>query len=267
MPDTEPFWTSGAQGTLTIKHCTGCARLLHPSAVVCPECFVEVVNWVPVSGRGHVVALTINYQPWLPALPPPYVVAIVALEDDPRIRLTSNIVGIDNVESVAVVAWFTGRNPNLGGVLRKIAVNPLIIATAAAIVVRFLPFGIPVPLMDMLNLVARAALGMGLMAIGAGLRPQDALRPSLAVWVATALKLVIYPALVIGVALLLGLTGPQISYLALCAAVPTAMNGYVLARQMGGDAELYAAIATVQTAVAFLTIPLVLAVAGQLSAG
>ena len=172
-----------------------------------------------------------------------------------------------NVESVAVVAWFTGRNPNLGGVLRKIAVNPLIIATAAAIVVRFLPFGIPVPLMDMLNLVARAALGMGLMAIGAGLRPQDALRPSLAVWVATALKLVIYPALVIGVALLLGLTGPQISYLALCAAVPTAMNGYVLARQMGGDAELYAAIATVQTAVAFLTIPLVLAVAGQLSAG
>ncbi len=172
-----------------------------------------------------------------------------------------------NVESVAVVAWFSGRNPNIGGVLRKIAVNPLILATAAAIVVRSLPFGIPVPLMDMLKLVARAALGMGLMAIGAGLRPQDALRPKLVVWVATVLKLVIYPAMVLGLALVLGLTGPQVSYLALCAAVPTAMNGYVLARQMGGDAELYAAIATVQTAVAFVTIPLVLAVAGQLSAG
>ncbi|MAS08344.1 MAG: transporter [Ahrensia sp.] len=172
-----------------------------------------------------------------------------------------------NVESVAAVAWFAGRDPNIGGVLRKIAVNPLILATATAIVVRSLPFEIPVPLMEMLNLVARGALGMGLMAIGAGLRPQDALRPNLAVLIAAALKLIVYPAMVLGLAVMLGLTGQQVSYLALCAAVPTAMNGYVLARQMGGDAELYAAIATVQTAVAFLTIPLVLAVAGQLSAG
>jgi len=172
-----------------------------------------------------------------------------------------------NIESVAVVAWFAGRSPDLGNVLRKIAVNPLILATAAGIAARSLPFELPNPLMDMLNLVARAALGMGLMAIGAGLRPQDALRPNLAVLIASALKLIVYPAMVLGIAVLLGIVGPQVSYLALCAAVPTAMNGYVLARQMGGDAELYAAIATVQTAVAFLTIPLVLAVAGQLSAG
>jgi malonate transporter len=35
-----------------------------------------------------------------------------------------------------------------------------------------------------------------------------------------------------------------LTILALCAAVPTAMNGYLLARQMGGDAPLYAAVAT-----------------------
>ena len=170
-----------------------------------------------------------------------------------------------NVESVAVVAWFAGRDPNLGGVLRKIAVNPLILATAAAIIVRSLPFAHPGPLMEMLNFLARAALGMGLMAIGAGLRPQDALRPNFAVLIATTLKLIVYPAMVLCLAVIFGLTGPQISYLALCAAVPTAMNGYVLARQMGGDAELYAAIATVQTALAFVTIPLVLAVAGAVA--
>jgi hypothetical protein len=65
----------------------------------------------------------------------------------------------------------------------------------------------------------------------------------------------------------MGLDGQQLSYLALCAAVPTAMNGYVLARQMGGDAELYAAIATIQTAFSFLSIPLVLGVVTQLSGG
>lgn len=172
-----------------------------------------------------------------------------------------------NVESVAVVAWFTEKAPKPGAVARKIAVNPLVLAAATALIVRSLPFSIPGPLMEMLNLVARAALGMGLIAIGAGLRLQDALKPNAAVVLAVVNKLIAFPALVIGIALLLGLSGPQLYYLALCAAVPTAMNGYVLARQMGGDAELYAAIATIQTAVSFLSIPLALAAVTQFSGG
>ncbi|WP_193178420.1 AEC family transporter [Oricola nitratireducens] len=172
-----------------------------------------------------------------------------------------------NVESVAAVAWFTEKAPNIGGVARKIAVNPLVLAAAAALIMRSLPFSLPGPVMEMLHLVARAALGMGLMAIGAGLRPQDALRPNMAVLLAVANKLAVFPAMVITIALAMGLDGQQLSYLALCAAVPTAMNGYVLARQMGGDAELYAAIATIQTAFSFLSIPLVLGVVTQLSGG
>jgi predicted permease len=43
------------------------------------------------------------------------------------------------------------------------------------------------------------------------------------------------------------------------------MNGYLLARQLGGDAELYAAATTLQTVIAFFTIPMVLAVTAQLA--
>lgn len=172
-----------------------------------------------------------------------------------------------NVESVAVVAWFASSKPNLLGVAGRVAINPLILASASALVLRTLPFDLPGPAMQMLDLVARAALGMGLLAIGAGLRPQDALRPQPAVFIAVAFKLILYPVLVLGAALALGLDGQQLSYLALCAAVPTAMNGYVLARQMGGDAELYAAITTIQTVAAFFTIPLVLAVTRQFAGG
>ncbi len=50
----------------------------------------------------------------------------------------------------------------------------------------------------------------------------------------------------------------------ICAAVPTAMNGYVLARTMGGDAELYAATATVQTVLSFGSVPLVIWLARHL---
>jgi acetyl-CoA acetyltransferase len=50
-----------------------------------------------VSGRATVVGFTINSQPWLPNfdLEPPYVIANVALAEDPSVRLTTNIVGCD----------------------------------------------------------------------------------------------------------------------------------------------------------------------------
>jgi acetyl-CoA acetyltransferase len=48
-----------------------------------------------VSGRGTVVAFTVNHQRWLPAFEPPYVIANVALADDPTVHLTTNVVGCD----------------------------------------------------------------------------------------------------------------------------------------------------------------------------
>jgi acetyl-CoA acetyltransferase len=50
-----------------------------------------------VSGRGTVVALTVNHHPWLPGfdLDPPYAIANVALEEDPTVHLTTNVVGCD----------------------------------------------------------------------------------------------------------------------------------------------------------------------------
>jgi acetyl-CoA acetyltransferase len=51
-----------------------------------------------VSGRGTVVAFTVNHHPWLPGFEPPYVIANVALEEDPGVRLTTNVVGCEPAE-------------------------------------------------------------------------------------------------------------------------------------------------------------------------
>src|SRR5438105_1589471 len=48
-----------------------------------------------VSGRGTVVAFTVNQHQWSPAFEPPYAIANVALEEDPSIHLTTNVVGCD----------------------------------------------------------------------------------------------------------------------------------------------------------------------------
>jgi acetyl-CoA acetyltransferase/uncharacterized OB-fold protein len=96
-PFNEWFWTSGADGVLRIQGCTDCKTLVHPPAPICPHCRSR--SWEPmvVSGRATVVGFTVNHHQWLPAfeLAPPYVVANVALAEDPTVRLTTNIVGCD----------------------------------------------------------------------------------------------------------------------------------------------------------------------------
>lgn len=170
-----------------------------------------------------------------------------------------------NMSTVIVMSWFTQARPSLAGAFRKVAVNPLIIGAALALLVRQLPFPVPGPLDDALHLIGRSALGMGLIAIGGGLKGGKGAFTGPQAIVPTVLKLVVLPSLVVTLALAFGLTGEQVVWLALCAAVPTAMNGYVLAREMGGDAEAYAATATLQTALSFVTIPTVLAIAGHLA--
>jgi acetyl-CoA acetyltransferase/uncharacterized OB-fold protein len=91
--ETEFFWTGGADGKLRVRECAACRLLLHPSLSVCPTCQSPDLAIAEVSGRATVLAFTVNEHQWLPRLPPPYAIAIVALDDEPTVRLTTNIVG------------------------------------------------------------------------------------------------------------------------------------------------------------------------------
>ena len=52
------------------------------------------MSWVVVSGAGVVVAVTVNHQLFMPGFEPPYVIAVVALDAAPEVRLTTNLVGV-----------------------------------------------------------------------------------------------------------------------------------------------------------------------------
>ena len=92
-PANEWFWTSGADGRLRLQRCSDCATLVHPPVPVCPACRSRAFAPSVVSGRATVVAFTVNHHQWLPGFEPPYVIANVALADDPRVHLTTNVVG------------------------------------------------------------------------------------------------------------------------------------------------------------------------------
>ncbi len=85
------FWCGGADGRLHIMRCGDCGFYIHPYAPVCRKCLSNNVQPEVVSGRGTVLALTINHQPWLPAIPVPYVIALIELEEQADIRLLTNI--------------------------------------------------------------------------------------------------------------------------------------------------------------------------------
>ena len=90
--ENEFFWTSGKDGTLRIQECRDCAALIHPPAPICRYCRSYNMGVRAVSGRAALAGFTINHRFSLPDLPAPYVVAQVAIAEDPRVRLTTNIV-------------------------------------------------------------------------------------------------------------------------------------------------------------------------------
>ncbi len=169
-----------------------------------------------------------------------------------------------NVINVAVLVWHGGKARDPLTLGKRIISNPLIIACLAGLIMRQMPFSLYQPVEEAIGIVAQAALPMGMIMVGAGLIIRDTVRPSALALFSVMLKLVGFPIVMLVVALAAGAEGTTLQLLALCATVPTAMNGYVLARQMGGDATLYATVTTLQTTASFITIPLVLAVAARL---
>ena len=78
-------------GRLLIARCTKCALWVNPPAADCPDCG-GALEAQPVSGRGTVFTYTVNYQPFNPAVPVPYVIAIVELDEQADLRIATNIV-------------------------------------------------------------------------------------------------------------------------------------------------------------------------------
>lgn len=89
-----PFWTGGREGQLLIQRCGSCGRWVHPPRSGTHDCG-GALEPAPVSGRGRVWTYTVNEHAWNPAVPVPYVVALVELDEQEGLRVVTNIVNCD----------------------------------------------------------------------------------------------------------------------------------------------------------------------------
>jgi len=86
------FWQGGEHGELRFLRCQDCGTIIHPPVPLCPQDHSKRLAPAAMSGRATVASFTVNHQAWMPGPPLPYVVAIIEIEEDPRVRLTTNVV-------------------------------------------------------------------------------------------------------------------------------------------------------------------------------
>lgn len=167
------------------------------------------------------------------------------------------MIPLINVLCVLVLTVHAGGSATMAGVARGLLTNPLILGCLTGIGLNLSGIGLPWGSAAVLEILARAALPLGLLAVGAGLRLDGLARPGLLA-AASALKLVALPALAAGLCWVMQPGRLETAVLVTFAALPGAPTAYILARQLGGDAPLIAAIVTVETAAALVTLPAVL---------
>lgn len=167
------------------------------------------------------------------------------------------MVPIVNVMCVAsFVAAGTLGSASVGKSALALIKNPLILGCLVGIALNLSGIGLPGWSEDTVSLLGGAALPLGLVAVGVALRPRALLRFDRGVLATNTIKLVLMPVLVLVLAWALRLDPVSRDVALLFAALPTATSAYILARQLGGDAELMAAIITGQTLLAMLTLPI-----------
>lgn len=173
------------------------------------------------------------------------------------VQLIAVLIGVCvplfNVAAVWPMVRHARRN-----LARELLRNPLIIATASALVANLLGFSIPPWLEPSVTRIGAASLALGLMAAGAGMQ-LGALNRAKALGVAVlAIRHLMLPLVAMVIARLFGLSAVETTILLVFSALPTSSSCYVLATRMGYDGAYVAGLVTVSTVLAMVSLPMAL---------
>ncbi|WP_370280609.1 AEC family transporter [Pontibacterium sp.] len=163
--------------------------------------------------------------------------------------------------NILSVSAFSVTNPDNGGWRKlpyQLVTNPLIIGCFLGLMLNLTGIGLAPALDNMLLMLGKTALPMALLSVGAALRLGNVRSSMDMIAVTSAIQFIAKPLAALFVGQWFGLEGLTAIVVVIFMAVPTAPSAYVLARQLGGNYQAMASIITVQTVLAFFTLPLTL---------
>lgn len=143
-----------------------------------------------------------------------------------------------------------------GGLLRELAKNPLLLATTAGTLCNLAGLTLPDALGATLARLGNAAIALGLIAVGAGLRLSGLHESKGIAAYFIGIKLLAVPALAFGLGTWLRLPPLQLQMAVMFCALPTASSAYVLASRLGGNGPFVAFLISAGTLLSVLTLPL-----------
>jgi len=149
---------------------------------------------------------------------------------------------------------------SIADVLLELVKNPLILACLTGLTMNLMHISLPSVLDDLLGILGKAALPMGLLAAGAGLRFQRIDGGKRSLVTSSVLHLVVLPLVAAGFAVLFGADEAARQTAIIYTAIPVSVSSFILARQLGGDHRLMAQIITFQTLISAFTLPVALLV-------
>lgn len=173
------------------------------------------------------------------------------------------LVPLVNVLCVLVLTRHGSNGGGLGRTLLELAKNPLILSCIAGFALNGFDITLPVVVTDWMVIMGKAALPMGLLAVGAGLCFSGLRGQLVPVGAASLAHLVALPVAAFVLALLFGLDPVSRDAALIYTAIPVSVSAFILARQMGGDHRLMAVVITMQTVLSGLTLPVVLGLLGR----
>jgi len=165
------------------------------------------------------------------------------------------LIPLINIVNIIMLSAYGPGKFSLKTMMMTIVTNPLVQACAIGLTLSISGLSIPGPIAQSLDVIGRAALGVGLLAVGAGITFRRLLRVGPLVVLGLILRPLLAPAIFILLGSWIGLVPLQLLIGAMVMAVPAAANGYIIARRMGGNAGLYEDIMTWQAIAGMLVLP------------
>ncbi|MBD3610721.1 MAG: AEC family transporter, partial [Gammaproteobacteria bacterium] len=166
---------------------------------------------------------------------------------------------LGNVLSVLVLGYFADEDRSIGKTLRALVTNPIIIACALGMGFNLAAIPLSSTLLDGFAYLGQAALPLGLMAVGAGLKLNTGDQwHHYTVMFTSGFKLLLFPSITALVCYSMGLQATATTVAVLFTAVPCSASAYVLSGQMGGHQPLMSLIISTQTMLAVFSLPFIL---------
>ena len=152
-----------------------------------------------------------------------------------------------NLLSVAVLNVFQNKAFSYRKIAKDIVTNPLIISIVAGLLVSHFEIELPAIVSNSAEYFAQLTLPLALLCTGAALRFSTMRQNGTAGLISIAVKCVIYPFVIVAIAVLMNIKGMPLMIVFFMAISPTAAASYVMVRKIGGNHELAAQIIAVST--------------------